>query len=309
MKGGTCVSEQTHPSEETRAAMEQMSTSRLEELLLQDFRAPEGGAQNMAALYQAAQVLASRKPCPSFAAGRAWESFQKNYLPFAQSAPPYRAYDDGGKPSSDAAGARRPASWRGRALRTAIATAALALTLFSLCVAAAASGFNLWRHLARWTDEIMELTPPQAVTAVEDHIRIPEDSKEYGTIQEAVTDFGLARPVVPQWLPDGFQQVELVVDTGLPYLIIFQAAYQMDEDVIIVFVSIHLPKEDGSFGGYGHFQKDEGDPIPYESGGITHLLSTNAGRSVALWANGPAECAISGDITMEELQKIIDSIY
>ena len=35
MKGGTCVSEQTHPSEETRAAMEQMSTSRLEELLLQ----------------------------------------------------------------------------------------------------------------------------------------------------------------------------------------------------------------------------------------------------------------------------------
>ncbi|MDE6921949.1 MAG: DUF4367 domain-containing protein [Oscillospiraceae bacterium] len=303
------MSEQTHPSEETRAAMEQMSTSRLEELLLQDFRAPEGGAQNMAALYQAAQVLASRKPCPSFAAGRAWESFQKNYLPFAQSAPPYRAYDDGGKPSSDAADARRPAPWRGRALRTAIAAAALALTLFSLCVAAAASGFNLWRHLARWTDEIMELTPPQAVTAVEDHIRIPEDSKEYGTIQEAVTDFGLARPVVPQWLPDGFQQVELVVDTGFPSLIIFQAAYQMDEDVIIVFVSIHLPKEDGSFGNYGHFQKDAGDPIPYESGGITHLLSTNAGRSVALWANGPAECAVSGDITMEELQKIIDSIY
>ena len=61
MKGGTCVSEQTHPSEETRAAMEQMSTSRLEELLLQDFRAPEGGTQNMAELYQAAQVLASRK--------------------------------------------------------------------------------------------------------------------------------------------------------------------------------------------------------------------------------------------------------
>jgi len=309
MKGGTCVSEQTHPSEETRAAMEQMSTSRLEELLLQDFRAPEGGTQNMAELYQAAQVLASRKPCPSFAADRAWESFQKNYLPFVQSAPPYRAYDDGLPPSSDAAGARRLASWRGRALRTAIAAAALALPLFSLCVAAAASGFNLWRHLARWTDEIMELTPPQAVTAVEDHIRIPEDSKEYGTIQEAVTDFGLARPVVPQWLPDGFQQVELVVDTGFPSLIIFQAAYQMDEDVIIVFVSIHLPKEDGSFGGYGHFQKDAGDPIPYESGGITHLLSTNAGRSVALWANGPAECAVSGDITMEELQKIIDSIY
>ena len=54
---------------------------------------------------------------------------------------------------------------------------------------------------------------------------------------------------------------------------------------------------------------DEGDPIPYEAGGITHLLTTNAGRPVALWANGPAECCISGDITMEELKQMIDSIY
>lgn len=45
------------------------------------------------------------------------------------------------------------------------------------------------------------------------------------------------------------------------------------------------------------------------AGGITHLLATNMGRSVALWANGPAECAITGDITIDELKQVIESIY
>ena len=91
--------------------------------------------------------------------------------------------------------------------------------------------------------------------------------------------------------------------------LIFHAAYQRDEDVLTQFIRIHLPREDGGTDSYAHFQKDEGDPIPYEAGGVIHLLSTNAGRAVAVWANGPAECAISGDITIEELQQIIDSIY
>ena len=39
------------------------------------------------------------------------------------------------------------------------------------------------------------------------------------------------------------------------------------------------------------------------------MLFTNAGRASAVWVNGPAECAISGDITMDELRQVIDSIY
>ena len=39
------------------------------------------------------------------------------------------------------------------------------------------------------------------------------------------------------------------------------------------------------------------------------MLFPNAGRASAVWVNGPAECAISGDITMDELRQVIDSIY
>ena len=91
--------------------------------------------------------------------------------------------------------------------------------------------------------------------------------------------------------------------------IVFHSSYQRSEDFLIVQVNIYLEDENQGPDNFWDFQKDEGDPIPYEAGGITHLLTTNAGRPVALWANGPAECYIGGNITMEELKQMIDSIY
>lgn len=70
-----------HPKDENRVALEEMSTTELEELLRQDFHAPEGGAKDMGELYWAAEVLAGREPDP-VNADRAWESFQERYLPF-----------------------------------------------------------------------------------------------------------------------------------------------------------------------------------------------------------------------------------
>ena len=303
------MTKQTYHSGEDPAAMEQLSTRRLEELLLQDFHAPDNGRRDMSGLYHAAQELASREPSPNFETDRAWRSFQENYLPFAECASQDSVYDDGGTPSSDAAPGRRPLFRSRRWLRVAVAAAVLAAALLSLSLVAAASGFDLWRRLAQWTDEVIQLTPAQTGQADMDDIRLPEEPKEYATLQEALSDCGLARSIAPRQIPDGFQLVELVVDTLSTNSLIFHAAYQRDEDVLTQFIRIHLPREDGGTDSYAHFQKDEGDPIPYEAGGVIHLLSTNAGRAVAVWANGPAECAISGDITIEELQQIIDSIY
>ncbi len=303
------MTKQTYHSGEDPAAMEQLSTRRLEELLLQDFHAPDNGRRDMSGLYHAAQELASREPSPNFETDRAWRSFQENYLPFAECASQDSVYDDGGTPSSDAAPGRRPLFRSRRWLRVAVAAAVLAAALLSLSLVAAASGFDLWRRLAQWTDEVIQLTPAQTGQADMDDIRLPEEPKEYATLQEALSDCGLARSVAPRQIPDGFQLVELVVDTLSTNSLIFHAAYQRNEDVLTQFIRIHLPREDGGTDSYAHFQKDEGDPIPYEAGGVIHLLSTNAGRAVAVWANGPAECAISGDITIEELQQIIDSIY
>ena len=197
-----------------------------------------------------------------------------------------------------------------RLLRTGQLVAALVALLLLLTVATAAAGYDIWRMLAEWTAEQITLAPGQIEYIDPDDLHIPEEPGEYTDLQEALTAYGLNRSVVPKWLPEGFVQIHLDIEAAAKgSLIIFYALYQWEKNPLVIQVNIYLEDEERVYDSFGNFQKDEGDPIPYEAGGITHLLTTNAGRPVALWANGPAECYIGGNITMEELKQMIDSIY
>lgn len=202
---------------------------------------------------------------------------------------------------------------RHRCLRTVQFAALLAALLMLITVATAAAGYDIWRTLAEWTEEKITLAPGQIEYADPDELHIPEEPGEYASLQEALTDYGLNRSVVPKWMPEGFTQSELIV---IPVagggIIIFHTLYHLyhrEENPLVIQVNIYLENEGRAYDSFGNFQKDEDDPVPYEAGGITHLLATNMGRPVALWADGPAECVISGDITMDELKQMIDSIY
>lgn len=199
---------------------------------------------------------------------------------------------------------------RHRWLRAAQLAAVLAALLMMATIATAAAGYDIWRMLARWTAEVITLAPGQIQYAGQDDIHIPEGPEEYANIQEALTACGFDRPVVPKWLPEGFTQDELIVDyCTVDGFIAFHAAYKREGRYLFLAVTIYIESEYRSGDNFGDWQKDEGDPIPYEAGGVTHLLVTNVGRAVGLWANGPAECAINGDITLDELKEMIDSIY
>ncbi len=205
--------------------------------------------------------------------------------------------------------ADHPIRWRWkRAVRVAAVLAAL---LLLASVAAAAAGYDLWRMLAQWTAEQITLAPGQIDYMDPDDIHFPEEPGEYASIQEALSAYGMDLPLVPRCLPDGFVLKELIVDDQAfgGDSIVFFAAYLRGEDCLVQQVDVYLEQENRGQDSFGNFQKDEGDPVPYEAGGITHLLATNVGKPVALWANGPAECVISGDITMEELKEMLDSIY
>lgn len=199
---------------------------------------------------------------------------------------------------------------RYRLLRTGQLIAALAALLLLLTVAAAAAGYDLWRMMAEWTAEKITLAPGQIEYVDPDDLHIPEEPREYASLQEALTDYGFNRSVTPKWMPEEFSLYDLIVSRlDGDNQIVFHAAYRRESVYLMVQVNIYLEEENRGPDNFWNFQKDEGDPIPYEAGGITHLLATNVGRPVALWANGPAECFIGGDITMEELKEMIDSIY
>ena len=305
MKGGSCMGRAERWNHLEPSDLERMSTAALEDLLLQDFHAPDQGEDGMSGLYRAAQVLAGREPDCADAVNRSWENFREKYLPFVADSVPFG--EDGGTPSSDAAHGRRHAPLR-RWVQVAVAAAALCV-LLSVSVAAASGGRDLWKRLAQWTDEQIWLSEDQIVPADRDDLHIPEEQREYSSLREALEDYGLTRPVAPRWLPEGFELNNLAVEDMAGVELIFFASYARDGDYLVMQVAIYLDREDGNVGSTGSFQKDEGDPVLYEAGGVIHMLGTNAGRPIAVWANGPAECAVSGDITMEELERMIDSIY
>ena len=188
--------------------------------------------------------------------------------------------------------------------------AALAAFLMLVTVATAAAGYDIWRMLAEWTAEKITLTPGQIEYANPDDLHIPEEPGEYADIQEALTAYGINRPLAPSYLPDGFVLEQLIVNMiDNSNQIIFHEAYYREGDYIIIQINFYLDNKNENTDAVWEFFKDEGEPVPYEAGGITHFLITNGGRPSALWANGPAECSIISDITMEELKQMIDSIY
>lgn len=199
---------------------------------------------------------------------------------------------------------------RYRCLRTLRIAAALAALLTLLTVATAAAGYDIWRMLAEWTAEKITLSPGQIEYADPDDIHIPENPEEYADLQAALAAYGINLSLAPKQLPEGFAMEKLIVDceTFVSH-IVFHASYRRGESYLSIQVEIYIEDEYRQGESFGDVYKDEGDPIPYVVGDITHLLTTNAGWPVALWANGPAECSIIGDITMEELKQMIDSIY
>ena len=199
---------------------------------------------------------------------------------------------------------------RHRLLRTGQLIAALAALLLLLTVATAAAGYDLWRMMAEWTAEKITLAPGQIEYVDPDDLHIPEETREYADLQEALTAYGLNRTVIPKWMPEGFSLYDLIVShLDGDNQIIFHAVYCRESIYLAVQVNVYLEEENRGPDNFWSFQKDEGDPVPYEAGGITHLLTTNAEQPAALWSNGPAECAISGSITMDGPKAMIDSIY
>ena len=132
-----------------------------------------------------------------------------------------------------------------------------------------------------------------------------DDTESTGRIkdlQELMSALGVNEPVVPLWLPEGFVLSKLDVNSSLDNLFI-TAVYTNGDKSIIFGIESMLR------GTSPDIQMDEGNITPYESGGITHYLTSNMGVIKAIWANEFYCMELFGDLTKEELCKMIDSVY
>lgn len=261
-----------------------MTTGELEEILRLDVQVPEEQESDTEMILYVMEVLAERKRNNGHTgktALEAYESFKQNYMP----------EDDNTEVSH-----REPVKTKNgfpRWLRSITAAAAVLAILVLGSVTAKAFGFNIWEAVVKWTQETFHFGEWGNSDA--------DSNLSYASLQEALEKGNVPVELAPTWVPKGFVLTVVKVERT-PLKNIYVAKYSNGDNVLVITIQDYLD----SFPSY--VEQSEGLIEEYEVSGITYYLFSNYEYNRAVWLFESYECDISGEATIDELKKMIDSI-
>lgn len=271
-----------------RSEYDKMTTEELEELLRLDAEAPEEQESDTETLLYVMEVLTNRKKHESHTentAQKAYESFKKHYLPEVE------------EHAIESEEIILPRAKPLRCLRGLSVAAAVVIVILLGSVTAKAFGYDIWETVVKWTQETFHFGDGgQNDDGPDINNNLP-----YASIQEALQTGNIDAPLVPTWIPEGYQLSDITIQES-PMQDVYNAIYSNGENAIRITVRNHL----NSAPQYIE-QSDDFAEI-YEVNGIEYFLFSNNERVSAAWINSSYECSILGELTIEELKLMIDSI-
>ena len=262
---------------------EAISTEELEEILRLDAEAPEGAQSDTELVLYILEVLASRRNTNNITgntAQEAWESFQQNYMP-----------EEPQKPVET----KKPVLWM---RKLAAAAAVVALLIFIPISARAITLEEMWDIFARWAKETFSFVSGESTEVSEPS---PEDLDEYNSLQELLIEGNRDSSIVPTWIPEGFALDKIEKDSS-PMREIYTVRYMNGIDTILIQVSSYLSEDIRN-------HEIENDSVEiYTHNGIDYYFLKNVDQHRVFWMVDSYECDISGDVSIDELKRMIDSI-
>lgn len=281
--------------------LDQLSTPELERLLRNDFLASRGQT-DPEFVAAAMEVIARRKDktTPEVDVDAAWEKFQarmKKELEQKESTP--EATPE--LPPSGVQGSKRT---RGRRwLRRTVAAAAVVAVLVCLSLVPV-QGTSLVQSFVSWTGDTFSFTQGNSSS---------EEQEVFSDLVYQQVEKGISsltnQPVLPTWYPEGSSVIrveENPMTDGYNYIIIFS----LNNKEFLLSVSIYQDEDHTKNDSLStEYEKNTGSVEEYYSNGIPHYLMGNLEQSGAAWRNGSIECSLHGYLSMDDLKKMIDSIY
>ena len=287
-----------------RSVLAGKSTEELEELLAASFPMEDGAETDEAYILTIMEVIREREEKAADKEKRqaevdaAWRDFQA-----------YRTERDREKAEAegpaDTSGPfpGEPSRPRGKvptvkkSRRTVQSCAAAAAVIVLLCGTAYAFGWNIFQALADWTAETF-----QFLTGTEPKMA------DYGVFENLYLSVAMETdvPAVPRWAPEGAEEVEQPRTSVRSDKTRIVGKYLIEDREFTVRITIYneIPEDYDTI-----YQKNDGSAYPYEADGITHYIVENVDNVSAMWTNGYIEGHIQGNISIEDLQLMIDSIY
>lgn len=296
------------------AYLSRLDTQTLETLLRADMDAPDGGDTDMVMYIM--EVIGQREQDNSAEhqadTERAFQEFQERYnIPegVGHSLYPDSENEDAAVDAEVPNSLVAPRQTHNRRhLRRTLAIAAVVACTIVFMIPPVLGYESFLRILGYWTAETFHFDAVTSAPAISEPAEpdFPQthEPKDYQDLQEALDDYGIVEAVVPTWIPDGFELDTIQVSDSPEFRkTVFNAFYVNGDRT----VSILIVKQ-SSFDSR-QYEKDSNPVREYVVGDITHYLFQNNGRQVSSWYQGHLECAIKGDITIDELIAMIDSIY
>ena len=265
-----------------RAELEGLPTQRLDQMLLEELEREKPSGEQVRLILRVLREREADMPCertPGIQA--AWEKYRRN-------------------------AGQIDAQWRKRSRRRVwlvrLGSLAAVAALVVLAVPARAEAESLFEKLCRLTDSVVDFFSPDRenenlleYTFVSEHPGLRQ-------VQEELTALGVTVPVVPTWLPEGYELVECKTHVTSQKAGIAANFRNADSDLLfkIDFYGENVSHE---------YHRDEASFDTYEVFNIAHTILRNNDRWVVLWFPENLECFLTLDCSEDALYEILDSIY
>lgn len=197
-------------------------------------------------------------------------------------------------------------SRRRRNIKTAAIAAIIAVLLGSTFIASA-FGYNIFELAVDWGKEVFQIgTVAEITNGAENEEGFAEgpmaEPTDYSSAQQAKEAYN-TDVLIPNWIPDGYELIQASV-TETPNHKILILVYQSGNK-ILSFTADGYDSENPSY----FFERNEGSGDTIIINGDEHYFMQNINQNSVIWIANDIVYNVFGDVSKEELVKMLDSIY
>lgn len=183
-----------------------------------------------------------------------------------------------------------------------VASVLVVITLLLGLIPTQANAETWWERLARWTDDFFSFFNPNESDVPEDVYVFNTDNEGLQQVYDAVVGLNIFDPVVPMWIPNGHELVDLTISSLQNQTVLVATFRKENEELVFSMRALETETPLQYF-------KDETDVLTYEKQGIVHIIMENNGLKIVTWTRDNVECFFTIDCQKDILFRIVDSIY
>ena len=179
---------------------------------------------------------------------------------------------------------------RRRLLHVALVAAATIVILFAIAATASAMGYNILGWVPKWNNDVLGFGEEGSeAKGFHDSSRIPA----------ALEQLGIDEPLYPHWLPDDLESDVWVIEKDPVFL---HEGYSDGDRYLSITI------EPSATAQTYIYQKEDAAPFEYISNDMTFYIVYDNGRYTAIWKTENYSVYIAGNIALDEMKQILDSV-